>query len=202
MKSSPNPARPGRPRAFDADLALEAAMRVFWRKGFEGTSLSDLTQAMGINRPSLYAAFGNKEALFRQVMDRYGRGPAAHMEDALKAPTARAVAEALLHGTVDLLIDRTHPPGCLGVNGILVGGDGTEILCQDMAARQVQVFSALKNRLARAKKEGDLPESAQPATLARFLCTVTQGLSVQATRGVGERDLRQVADLALQAWPG
>src|SRR5713226_9446609 len=107
----------GRPRAFDIDEALDRALNVFWRKGYEGTSLPDLTRAMGINRPSLYAAFGNKSALFSKVLDRYAQGQACHVRDALAEPTARAVAEKLLSGTIDLLTDPGHPHGCLYVQG-------------------------------------------------------------------------------------
>src|SRR5438067_13350951 len=103
----------GRPRAFDADEALDQALTVFWRKGYEGTSLPDLTRVMGINRPSLYAAFGNKEALFRRALDRYAEGPAAYVREALNEPTAWGAAERLLHGAIDLLTDPRHPRGCL-----------------------------------------------------------------------------------------
>src|SRR5207237_3295974 len=95
----------GRPRAFDVDEALDQALRVFWRKGYEGASLPDLTKAMGINRPSLYAAFGNKESLFRKALERYVEGPAAYVRRALTEPTARAVAKRLLSGAIDLLTD-------------------------------------------------------------------------------------------------
>src|SRR2546422_11461457 len=91
----------GRPRAFDVEKALDLALRVFWEKGYEGTALSDLTEAMGINRPSLYAAFGNKEALFRKALDRYADGPASYVREALNEPTARAVVERLLRATAD-----------------------------------------------------------------------------------------------------
>src|SRR5436190_7853112 len=96
----------GRPRSFDAEKALECALEVFWRKGYEGTSLPDLTRAMRINRPSLYAAFGNKEALFRKALDRYVQGPAAYVRKSLTESTARAVAERVLRGSADLLTDR------------------------------------------------------------------------------------------------
>src|SRR5215467_221122 len=109
----------GRPRAFDRDQALELALDVFWREGYEGASLSDLTEAMGINRPSLYAAFGDKQGLFRKVLDRYFDGPAAYMREALNQPTARAVIEQLLQGTADLLTNRHNPKGCLSVQGAL-----------------------------------------------------------------------------------
>src|SRR5439155_5347763 len=113
----------GRPRAFDPDQALDRALKVFWDRGYESASLADLTRAMGINRPSLYAAFGNKEALFRKVLERYVQGPAAYVREALDEPTARAVVERLWYGTVDLLTDPGHPPGCLIVQGALTCGD-------------------------------------------------------------------------------
>src|SRR5205814_7401242 len=108
MQSSPGK---GRPRSFDTNKALDRALQVFWRKGYEGASLPDLTEAMGINRPSLYAAFGNKEALFRKALDRYVQGPAAYVRKSLTEPTARAVAERVLRGSADLLTDRRNPSG-------------------------------------------------------------------------------------------
>src|SRR2546423_9970140 len=108
-------ARPsiGRPRAFDVDLALDRALHVFWRKGYEGASLSDLTQAMGINRPSIYAAFGDKEALFRKVLDRYAEGPTAHVMKALEHADARVAMERLLLGAADAATSPSWPAGCL-----------------------------------------------------------------------------------------
>src|SRR3954451_12943615 len=103
----------GRPRGFDAGEALDRALEVFWRQGYEGTALSDLTAAMGINRPSLYAAFGNKDALFRRVLERYADGPAAYTHEALEEPTARAVVERLLRGAIEVTTDPLTPPGCL-----------------------------------------------------------------------------------------
>src|SRR3954465_5697301 len=113
----------GRPRDFDVDEALDRALEVFWRRGYEGGSRPDLTQAMGINRRSLYAAFGNKEALFRKALDRYVEGPASYMRAALEEPTARAPVERLLRETADRLADPRHPGGCLIVQGALACGD-------------------------------------------------------------------------------
>src|SRR5204862_7915530 len=107
----------GRPREFDVDEALDRALGVFWRRGYEGATLADLTEAMGINRPSLYAAFGSKEELFRKALDRYVEGPAACVREALNEPTARAVAERLLGGSIALVTDRRNPRGRLIVQG-------------------------------------------------------------------------------------
>ena len=192
---------PGRPRAFDEQAALNAALDVFWRKGYEGASLSDLTGAMGINRPSLYAAFGNKEALFRRVLDRYAQGPACYVREAVEAPTARAVFERLLSGAIDLVTCPDNPRGCLAVQGALACGDEAAAARRDLAALRAAGEALLRRRLQRAKAEGDLATGASPADLARYAATVLHGISVQAAGGATRRELRRVADLALRAWP-
>src|SRR5437763_11691981 len=116
----------GRPRAFDVDAALAQALRVFWAKGYEGASLADLTEAMGINRPSLYAAFGNKEELFRRALDLYAHGPASAYRRALEEPTARRVVARMLCATVEMTTDPANPPGCLFVQGALACGEQSE----------------------------------------------------------------------------
>src|SRR3954469_22395850 len=127
----------GRPREFDVDQALDRALRVFWRRGYEGATLPDLTKAMGINRPSLYAAFGSKEGLFRKALDRYAAGPAAYVREALNEPTARAVAGRLLGGAIDLVTDRRNPRGCLLVQGALACGEAAESVRPGLGARGV-----------------------------------------------------------------
>ena len=191
----------GRPRAFDPDAALDAALDVFWRKGYEGASMPDLTEAMGINRPSLYAAFGNKEALFRKVLDRYASGPAAYVQAALQAPTARACFERLLAGAVEALTNPKTPRGCLAVQGALACGDAAESVRKELCARRGQAESLLRDRFVRARNEGDLPKACDPADLAKYATTVLNGLSVQASSGATRGQLRKVADLALRAWP-
>jgi AcrR family transcriptional regulator len=191
----------GRPRSFDLDKALDSALQVFWRKGYEGASLSDLTTAMGINRPSLYAAFGDKEALFRKVLDLYAEGPGGHARKALDEPTSRGVVEKLLRGTADLLTTPRSPRGCLLVQGALSCGNGAESMRRELNSRRAASESALRQRFKRAKAEGDLPPNAQPASLASYIITVIHGMSVQAVGGATRDELRRVADIALQSWP-
>lgn len=191
----------GRPREFDIDRALESALRVFWRKGYEGASLADLTEAMGINRPSLYAAFGSKEGLFRKALDRYAAGPSAFLSAALDEPTARAVAERLLNGAIDLLTDPRHPQGCLMVQGALACGETAESVRQELIARRAEVEVGLCQRFERAQADGDLPADAVPADLARYLVTLMRGMAVQSASGDCRDALRRVAEIALRAWP-
>jgi AcrR family transcriptional regulator len=191
----------GRPRTFDVDEALDIALKVFWRKGYEGTSIDDLTKAMGINRPSLYCAFGNKEELFRKALDRYAEGPGALYREALDEPTARGVAERLLGGVAEALGDPRNPRGCLSVRAALSCGEEADPIRCELNARRAATDAALRDRLERAKQEGDLPADACPADLARYLATVAQGMSVQAAGGASPDDLRQIAGVALRAWP-
>jgi AcrR family transcriptional regulator len=191
----------GRPRAFDIDTALDRALRVFWRKGYAGASLPDLTKAMGINRPSLYAAFGNKEALFRKVLDRYAEGPAVYVRESLCAPTARAVVERLLRGATDLLTSPRNPPGCLMVQGALACGEVTDAIRRELISRRAAGEAALRQRFERAIADGDLPADADPGDLARYLATVIHGMAVQAAGGATRQELRRVVDIALRAWP-
>jgi AcrR family transcriptional regulator len=190
----------GRPREFDPDVALDRALAVFWRKGYEGTSLADLTRAMGINRPSLYAAFGNKEALFKKALDRYAEGPAAFFREALAAPTARAVAERLLSEAIDVVTDRRNPRGCLLVQGALACGAEADSVRQELASRRLAGEAALRARFEQARAEGDLPADTHPADLARYVMAVLHGMAVQAAGGAGQAELRRVAALALRAY--
>lgn len=195
-------ARPmGRPRTFDRDRALDQALQVFWREGYEGASLSDLTRAMGINRPSLYAAFGNKKALFRRVLDRYLEGPAAYIDDALAQPTARGVVQRLLEGAADALTAPENPRGCLYVQGALATGREAASIRRELSSRRAAGEAKIYQRFKRARTEGDLPRLSDPAALACFVATVLQGMAVQAAGGASRADLRCVAKTALRAWP-
>lgn len=192
----------GRPREFDAEKALDRALKVFWRKGYEGASLADLTRAMGINRPSLYAAFGNKEGLFRKALARYGEGPASYVREALTEPTARAVAERLLTEAAEMLTDPRNPRGCLVVQGALACGQEADPIRRALIASRAAGEAALRERFERAVADGDLPADVDSADLARYLMAVMHGMSVQATSGAGCEELQRVAQMALRAWPG
>jgi len=166
----------GRPREFDADKALDRALKVFWRKGYEGASLPDLTKAMGINRPSLYAAFGNKEALFRKAIDRYVEISACHVRLALQEPTARQVVQRLWQESIDLITNSRNPRGCFLVQSALACGDAADSLRREMIKRRAAGEAAIRERFERAAAEGDLPPTADPAGLARYVVTVTQSV--------------------------
>jgi len=201
MKSETDPPQRGRPRAFDPDAALERAMHVFWAKGYEGASLSDLTRAMRINRPSLYAAFGNKEQLFSKVLDRYMDGPLAYFGKALAAPRARDVVEQIFFGAARMAGDPRFPSGCLMVQGALAVGNAARSVQKETVGRRAASEVALRRRLQRAKREGDLPKNSDPAELARYVMTVLQGMAVQGADGASRDQLRRIAQVALRAWP-
>lgn len=189
----------GRPREFDAEVALDQAMEVFWRHGYEGATIAQLTEAMGINPPSLYACFGNKEGLLKAALDRYTKLRDAWMDGVVAAPTARAVAERMLMGIADKQTDPANPPGCLLVQGGIACGTGSENVPFELAARRAQNEDQLRDRFARAKAEGDLKESSDPAALARYVSVVSVGMGVMASSGADHEALRQVASVAVQA---
>lgn len=192
----------GRPREFDTEKALDAALKVFWRKGYEGASLPDLTAAMGINRPSLYAAFGNKEALFRAAIDRYVDFSAAHLAEALLEPTSRGVVEKLWNDSIDLVTNARNPKGCFLVQAALACGEEAEGIRREVSKRRGLMESLLRKRFEQALAERDLPASADPAVLAKFVATISHGMAVQAVSGATRAELKAVAEFALRAWPG
>jgi AcrR family transcriptional regulator len=191
----------GRARAFDADQALDRAMTVFWSKGYEGTSLSDLTEAMGINRPSLYAAYGNKQELFRKALERYGEGPSSYEREALAQPTARQVAEGLLRGAADVQTDPGTPAGCLAVLGTTYCAEDSSPIGKIVIAFRRAGQAAIRERFERARAEDDLPTDADPKQLTDYIGTVVCGMAVQAASGATREDLERVIELAMRAWP-
>ncbi len=190
-----------RPRTFDLDTAIDQALQVFWQKGYEGTSLTDLTEAIGINRPSLYSAFGSKEELFQRVVARYVTKQGAPIMTALEAPTGRLAVERLLRFYADAAGDPSKPAGCLLVQGALACSDESQSVRQALVEARAEGEALLRARLKRAKAEGDLSADASPAELARFVWTVCHGMSVQAAGGATRSELRKVAAQAMQAWP-
>jgi AcrR family transcriptional regulator len=191
----------GRPREFDLDTALEAAMLVFWRKGYEGASMSDLTASLGVTKPSLYAAFGAKEDLFLAVLDRYDKRTAHFLSGSIRAATAREVAVGLLRGAAEFHANPDNPPGCLMVQGALVGSDAGDAARRETRNRRDRLREAIQERLERALDENDLPSGADPGALARYLVAVMRGMAVEAASGAGAAELHEIVDVALAAWP-
>jgi AcrR family transcriptional regulator len=191
----------GRPREFDPDKALDTALQIFWRRGYEGASMTDLTEAMGITKPSLYAAFGNKEELFRKALDRYVDGPGGYVQVALAKPTAREVVEHLLYKAADAVTDPDHPPGCLAVQGALSCGEAAESIKQELMSRRAHGEQDLRQRFERAIAEDDLPAGSDAADLARYISAILQGMAVQAAGGASREQLRRIAEMTLRSWP-
>ena len=192
----------GRPRTFDVEDALEAALGVFWRKGYEGASYADLVAATGVERPALYSAFGNKETLFLRALERYAAHYGNYVWEALSLPTSREVAVAVLDGAVELNTRFPDRTGCLGVNGALAGSDESEPTRQALIAWRAEGETALRQRFERAQDEGDLSADADCATLAAYILTVAHGMAVQAKAGFPREVLAAVAKQALSTWPG
>ena len=195
------PLPPGRPRAFDPERALDAALRVFWEKGYEGTSLADLTAAMGINKPSLYATFGDKAELFRKVVDHYMRRQSTVWDEAFRLPTAKASVACILNSVAAALTNGKNPRGCLLVQAALSCGDEADCIKKELAARRADGDSLIRARLLRAQADGELPRDVDAAALSRFFSTVLRGMSVEASAGATRAQLQNVIELAMNAWP-
>jgi AcrR family transcriptional regulator len=191
----------GRPLAFNQDEALDAALNVFWSHGYEGTSMAELTDALGINKPSIYAAFGNKETLFRKALAKYVSGPAAFVTVALNEPSAQKVAEKFLLGSIEFLTNENNPRGCMIVQGALTCGEGSATIQKELAGYRKDYEQKLMQRFELAKTQKDLPENTNCSALAKYLATIHQGLSVQATTGATKADLMTVIQIVLKNWP-
>lgn len=192
----------GRPREFCVDEALAQALRVFWSKGYEGASLTDLTDAMGITRPSLYAAFGNKEALFRKALDLYEREKLAYIGQALEQPTAREVAEFMMRGALENATGgEGGPHGCLRVTTAVVCGESADAIRCEIMERTKSGKDSLVARFKRAQDEGDLRADIDPEGLTRVLVAYLQGMSIQANMGDSREDLEKLVETALAIWP-
>jgi len=193
----------GRPRGFDRDAALEAAMFLFWRKGFAATSMNDLCDAMGVRSPSLYAAFGSKEALYLEAVEHYVRTQGPPVWDKLaEGATARAGVENLLMaGTESLPKSRATPAGCMAVLAA-VGDEWPAAITRVVKKVRLEMLGMLRSRLDTAVAKGELPASTDIDGLSRFYLSVFQGMAIQARDGASEAELKAVAATAMAGWPG
>jgi AcrR family transcriptional regulator len=192
----------GRPKAFDKDRALLAAMRTFWAQGYEGTSIQDLVSATGVNKPSLYATFGCKEEIFRQAVELYDRVEGRATSQSLSAArTAREAVETMLRSNARAYAVNEGPRGCMIVLSSLLGAPENESVRAFLAANREEGESTLRERLAQGIAEGDLAPSADVRQLAAFYTTVLEGLSIQARDGAGAKKLNMIIDAAMLAWP-
>lgn len=191
----------GRPREFCVDMALAAALRVFWSKGFESTSMNDLTEAMGISKPSLYAAFGNKEELFHKALDLYESEKLAYTRQALEQPTARAVAEYIMRGALESQTASDEARGCMGVIHLVACSPEAESIKADVMARRASSQAALVERFELAKRNGEFPDHIDARTLTTYLYALLQGMAVQAGSGASRADLEKLVDMSLALWP-
>jgi AcrR family transcriptional regulator len=187
-----------RPKSFDPDEVVEAALQVFLAKGYDGASISELTAAMGINPPSLYATFGDKRGLFDRVVARYAGRRSPLLEAALAAPSAREAVSRLMHSYADGLTDPSWPPGCLYVQAALSCSNSAQPVRDELVVRRLAIEPELQERFERAHREGDLAMSVDAADLARYCATLLQGMAIQAASGTSREALHALADLVVR----
>lgn len=197
--TEPTPKR-GRPRSFDRDEALNTALGLFWRHGYDATSLNDLTAAMNVTPPSLYAAFGSKKQLFVEALELYarthGRSPA--MTEAL---TARAAVEGLLRESATKFSSSDHPSGCFVVLAATNCTEGSADVEALLRMKRLESEAGLRSCIERAVRDGELPKGTDVAALAKFYGVVIQGMSIQARDGASREELERVVDRAMELWP-
>ncbi|GGU98382.1 TetR/AcrR family transcriptional regulator [Streptomyces spectabilis] len=191
----------GRPRSFDRDMALRRAMEVFWEQGYEATSMTDLTTAMGIASPSLYAAFGSKERLFQEAVALYSTTEGAAMARAYtEVPTARGAVEAVLRENARAYTDRDRPTGCMIVLAATNCSPGNAPVRDHLATWRRSGAEMMADRLRRGVDEGELPATTDTEAVAAFYTTIIHGMSVQARDGATRTDLDKTVDRAMAAW--
>jgi AcrR family transcriptional regulator len=191
----------GRPLSFDRDAALDKAMHLFWQQGYEGTSLSELTEAMGISPPSLYAAFGDKKQLFFAAIERYMSTSGSSLDDIRNAPTAREAVECMLRNSAISQTQRGRPPGCLLVSGAVNLSSASQDVRNEVARLRSKMEKTLRDRIKRGIEDGELPPDTDASSLAAFYISITHGMSMQAQDGAKRERLFAIADNAMRAWP-
>ncbi|MER5319330.1 TetR/AcrR family transcriptional regulator [Streptosporangium roseum] len=193
----------GRPRTFDRAAALSAATRLFWERGYEGVSIGELTDAMGIRSGSLYAAFGDKKSLFQEVVNAYGQSPVGGFAGVAlrEESTAYGAFARILREAAVIYPDPAHPAGCLAISAatnVTPQDAEVRVFLRNLRNENVDGFEA---RLREAQRVGELPAEASPRALADYFATVLQGLSQRAQDGATAPQLTAAAELALTAWP-
>jgi AcrR family transcriptional regulator len=188
----------GRPIGFDKDAALEAAMLLFWERGYEGTSMADLTQAMGLSPSSIYAAFGDKHALFSRAVMRYMDTRAQYAKKALQQPTLEMVIRALFNNTVAFLSTPGHPPTCMSLAGAIACSADAKPASDLLTEIRKQNQLAMKERFLQAQKSGELSRSIDVDDYTRYLSSILAGLSIQAANGSTKAELKRTARMALR----
>ena len=188
----------GRPIGFDKDAALEAAMLLFWERGYEGASMADLTRAMGLNPSSIYAAFGDKHALFQLAVKRYMEMRAQYAGKALKEPTLEKVVRALFDSTVAFLTTPGHPARCMTLSGALGCSVDASPARDIMTEIRKQNEAAMRTRFLQAQKSGELPRDVNIDDYTRYLSSILAGLSIQAANGSPKAELKRTAKMALR----
>ncbi len=190
-----------RPREFDENKVLQAALQVFWENGYEGSSLSDLTAAMGLTKSSLYKAFGNKETLFWRVVELYNRDHLGFRLDALSEPTPRRIAERLLYGMTELHSGERTPSGCLELNAALACSTVTEPIRRQLLRGREGFRLELRGRFEETMGTAPLPPGMTSDDAASLVISLIQGLAVQAKAGHSQESARRVVRAVLLSWP-
>jgi len=190
----------GRPRSFDRDVALARAMKVFWEKGYEGASMQDLLAAMELSSPSLYAAFGDKESLFVEAVQRYVAGVRQECECA-EEHTARESIEWILSELSGIFTDRSHPPGCLAIIAFMTASASSLKIQKLLAEQRAETRARFRAILERGMKKGELPRGTDAAALTDFYLAVVAGMSMQAREGASRKALLAMVQTAMRAWP-
>ncbi len=191
----------GRPRSFDRDTVLERAMRLFWSQGYETTSMAELLAEMQVTPPSIYSAFGDKEGLFLQAIERYNHGPGSYQQEACKEETAKAAVSRILHEAARSFVDPQTPPGCMLVVSTVNSCPVSSPVQKAVNAARHQSECALKARIEQGIKDGDVPATADAAGLASFFGTLLNGMSIKAKEGATEQEMLAIVENGLRVWP-